>query len=436
MPKECLDCVAAMMAEGKDKAEAQKTCAIAYYKKHGMTPQEAEKMKEKFAELKDIEIFEAGTYRGKEYTDADLDTMVNNFTALKDEIKPVAVIGHDDDQDLLKKSGLASAGWMESLKKVGTKLVASFKDVPTIVADLINKRAFKRISSEIYNDYNGKGIALRRVAILGGDIPEVKTLQDIAALYSDSPEGKTTWVTLSEAAPKKEDDMTAEEVKKMQDDVTKLSEQVAALVKENETLKKGPTKPVDMDVSEMAEQLTSLSEVVAKMQEADKAKDDKIAALETKNTEIVTKLSEAEQKARKDDIKRFLSDRMKEGRLSPAQWSLGLEKFMSELDDNSVTRFGEGSKTFDLTPLGFMKKFFMSIPKNTVVRFGELGKVGSDPNLTSDDGKTAAERLSEATKKIMVENKTMKFAEAFSQAQKDNPGLAAEYQEELGQPQQ
>ena len=34
------------MSEGKSKAEAQKICAIAYYKKHGKTPQEAEKMAE------------------------------------------------------------------------------------------------------------------------------------------------------------------------------------------------------------------------------------------------------------------------------------------------------------------------------------------------------------------------------------------------------
>jgi hypothetical protein len=354
------------------------------------------------AELTDIEIFEAGTYRGKTYTDADLDTMVANFTACKDEIKPVAVIGHDEDQELLKKSGLPSAGWMESVKKVGTKLLATFKDVPKVIADLISKGAYKRISSEIYNDYNGKGYALRRVAILGGDIPEVKTLADIAALYSDSPAG-TTWVTLSEAAPKSVEGGAAA---------------APATGEENTNM--------NMDVQELAEKVTELTELVNKttaLHEADKAR---IAALEGENKKHLDKFTEAESKRKAEDIKRFCMDRMKEGRLSPALWSMGLEKFMADLDDQSIVRFGEGKKTSDLTPLEFMKKLFMAIPKNTLVRLGEVGATGPDPN-ENNSGLTAAERLTEATKGILKANPTMKYSEAFSKAQQDNPDLAKEY---------
>ena len=155
--------------------------------------------KTNLAELKDIEIFQGGTYRGRTYDDAKLDEIVKNTNEFISEIKPVAVIGHDENQDLLKKSGLFSAGWMTPVKKVGSKILASFKDVPQVVADVINKGAYKRMSSEIYNDYNGKGLAIRRVAILGGDIPEVKTLQDIAALYAESPEKETIWIGFNES---------------------------------------------------------------------------------------------------------------------------------------------------------------------------------------------------------------------------------------------
>jgi hypothetical protein len=422
-----------MMAEGKAKDEAQKMCAIQYYKQHGMTPQEAEKKMKAHAELNNIEIFEAGTYRGKTYTDADLDTMVKNFDELKGEIKPVAVIGHDENQDLLKQSGLFSAGWMESVRKVGTKLVASFKDVPQLLADLINKGAFKRISSEIYNDYNGKGLALRRVAILGGDIPEVKTLQDIAALYSDSPTGNTTWVPLAEAAPESDEKekKNMDDLKKMQEELTALSGQVTALAEENKKLKAtmetppDPKQIFDMDVQDLAEKVSYLTENIAKMQEESKAKEEKIKALETDNQATVTKLSEAEKKRKTDDIKRFVSDRMKEGRISPAIWGLGLEKFMAELDDASVSKFGEGKRTAELTPLGFMKNLILTIPRNTLVRFGELASVKIES--AQDAGTTASDKLAEATKKIMDANKDMKFTEAFSQAQRENPELATEY---------
>lgn len=41
MPQEYLDCVASAIAGGKSRAEAQKVCSIAYFRKHGKTPQQA-----------------------------------------------------------------------------------------------------------------------------------------------------------------------------------------------------------------------------------------------------------------------------------------------------------------------------------------------------------------------------------------------------------
>lgn len=489
MPKEYTDCVQRLMADGKTKAAAQKDCAIAFYKKHGISPKEAEKMSEdikKFAELShdekrnkvmealdsmskgttlreampqtypwikemfddkvvvdvggdlfeypytiaadgvvtmgepkqvqvvyeamaeltDIEIFEAGTYKGKAYTDGDLDTILQNFKDYKDEIKPVAIIGHDEDQELLKKSGLPAAGWMESVRKAGSKLVASFKDVPQVIADLVNKKAYKRISSEIYNDYNGKGLALRRVAILGGDIPEVKTLGDIVALYADNPEGNTTWVGFNEKDPAP---------------TTPAAATPAGTQKE---------VIVDMDIHELTEQVLGLNETVTKMKE-DKAADvARIKELEEKEQATVTKLSEAEQQRKEQDIKRFCTDRFREGRISPALLRLGLGQFMVGLDDNKVERFGEGPKTYDLTPLGFMKNFILSIPKNAIVKLEELGAIGADPNA-NNTGKTASERLAEGTKELMEKDKTLKYGEAFDKVQQDNPDLAKEYAAEI-----
>lgn len=371
------------------------------------------------AELNDIEVFEAGTYRGKVYDDAKLDEIVKNTNDFIDEIKPVAIIGHDEDQDLLKRSGLFSAGWMQPVKKVGQKIVASFKDVPQVLAELINKKAFKRISAEIYNDYNGKGLALRRVAILGGDIPEVKTLQDIAALYSDDArQDQTTWVTLSEAAPKSGPDVKAAEPA---------------------TPAPATREETNMDITELAEKVIDLSEKVTKMEEEGKVKDDKIKALEAEHKDTVTKLSEVEQKKKAEDIDRFCMDLMRTGRTSPALLKLGLQQFMAGLDDNEVVKFGEGAKTYDLTPLGFMKKYFMSLPANSIIRFGEVA-FGKPDAAAEDAGKTAADRLSEATNKIMAEadkaGKPLSYTVAFGEAQKANPELAKEYLADIGQPQQ
>jgi hypothetical protein len=42
MPKEYKECVKSYVDKGKSKKEAQKICAISYYKKHGRTPQQDE----------------------------------------------------------------------------------------------------------------------------------------------------------------------------------------------------------------------------------------------------------------------------------------------------------------------------------------------------------------------------------------------------------
>jgi hypothetical protein len=44
MPAEYMHCMETMMKEGKGKDEAQKVCSISYYKRHGHTPQQDEKM--------------------------------------------------------------------------------------------------------------------------------------------------------------------------------------------------------------------------------------------------------------------------------------------------------------------------------------------------------------------------------------------------------
>ncbi len=344
----------------------------------------------KFAELQDIEVFEAGTYRGVTYDDAKLDEIVKNTNEFLSEIKPVAVIGHDEEQDLLKQSGLFSAGWMLPVKKVGTKIVASFKDVPQVLAELINKGAFKRISSEIYNNYNGKGLALRRVAILGGDIPEVKTLQDIAALYAEEPHGETTWLDFHEGEPE-------------------------SIRKEKE-----------MEATKLQEQITTLSEAVTKLQEEGKAKDERIKALESEKEAAITKLSETQKAQKKTEIHNFCETLKRDGKVIPAMQDLGLESFMESLDDGSIRKFAEdkdGKKVDELSQLGFMKKFLDSFGK--IVHFGEAA--GSAKGAATGDDKKA--KRDAALAKYKEEHPNTSSAAAWKAVSKQNPELFAPEEE-------
>lgn len=138
-------------------------------------------------DLRGVEIFDVGTWNGRQWTDQDLDEMVANFGALRGVVDPPAKLGHSDQQELLEREGYPAAGWVEALYRDGTKLVADFARVPRKVADLIAAGAYRKVSSEIFLTLTvGEQIfhhVLAGVAFLGEELPAVKTLSDIVALY-------------------------------------------------------------------------------------------------------------------------------------------------------------------------------------------------------------------------------------------------------------
>jgi len=280
------------------------------------------------AELTGIEIFAVGTHRGQEYTHAHLDEMVGNFVALGSKIKPTLVVGHSEDQKLLADSGIPSAGWASGVRKVGDKLLADFKDVPEVLAELIKRGAYKRVSSEIYTNFkDGKkavGHALRRVAILGGEIPEVKTLQDVAALYADGQ--PTAWVNFDEVDVEKP---TKEDTKMDEKEIQQLKEEKAA---------------ADARAKKAEDELVKLSE--------EKAASDKAA--------------------RRASVEAKVEGLVKQGKLTPAM-KPGFVCLMETLGESGVIKFGEK----DVQPVDLFEEVVI---KNlgVAVKLGEQAATGKD----------------------------------------------------------
>lgn len=149
---------------------------------------------QEFGECKNVQIFALGQTESKDYKEKDLEKIVENFKKLNETHRPpMVVLGHGEDQGFLQKSGLPAAGWVTNLWVKGKKLYADFKDVPKQVVKVIKKGAYKFPSVEIYRNfmYNNEsfGPVLRRVALLGADIPRIKSLNDVAARYEEFGEG-------------------------------------------------------------------------------------------------------------------------------------------------------------------------------------------------------------------------------------------------------
>ena len=148
----------------------------------------------------DIDIFQAGSWGEGEWTVGHLDQMVANFQALAPVVKVPVKLGHDDKQILAQKDGQPALGWVTALWRAGDKLRATIAHVPQTLLDLIAKGRYRRLSSEIYPRWEHTGAeaklrtgttgpALSAVALLGADIPEVKSLDDLATLLASEPAG-------------------------------------------------------------------------------------------------------------------------------------------------------------------------------------------------------------------------------------------------------
>lgn len=154
-----------------------------------------------------VEIFATGEFNGERWTLRDLAEIARNFNELgpsrKNLLKAPVVLGHEETQEFLERTDLPAAGWPSRVwvkpyrdPRTGAVegiLKADFAEVPAQIAGLINSRAYRKVSAEIYDDFrddfgHSHGKALRRVSLLGGEIPKVKRLADIPlARFSESP---------------------------------------------------------------------------------------------------------------------------------------------------------------------------------------------------------------------------------------------------------
>ena len=143
-----------------------------------------------------VEILAVGKWNGSQvrmYTKETLQNIAKSFKSLLTNgelnYEPPLKLGHDEKQKLIQESGYPSIGWVSALKVKGDKLVADFKDVPKRLAEVIKAGGYKKVSSELYFDYKIGGktwpAVLKAVSLLGADVPAVKTIADICAMYHD-----------------------------------------------------------------------------------------------------------------------------------------------------------------------------------------------------------------------------------------------------------
>lgn len=147
-------------------------------------------------EIKDVEIFQVGTWKGTKYTSKDLDQIVDNFQ--NGVLEPYITIDHNPKAtaQLADAVKALSLGFVSALRRVGDKLIADFKQVPKTIAELITKGALKKRSVELWEFYRTGGgekymNVLEAVTFHGANgVPALNTLSDVMRLYELQPQAE------------------------------------------------------------------------------------------------------------------------------------------------------------------------------------------------------------------------------------------------------
>ena len=145
-------------------------------------------------DIKDVEIFHVGNFRGKDWTEKDIDTFIDTFS--KGIVTPTLTIDHN--QNLTDKIAndffnTLSLGVVSSLKKVGNSLKADFVRVPKLIGDFIKSGALKQRSIEFFRKYKtnaGETVnnLLTGVTFFGNNLtglPAVDKLSDLMSFFKN-----------------------------------------------------------------------------------------------------------------------------------------------------------------------------------------------------------------------------------------------------------
>lgn len=201
-------CVPALISEGKEHAQAVAACSRMHEEFQKITNPEMREttsvqsgapvininlgnFKLETKQIKDVEIMRTGRFKGAEYTEKDLDQFIENFNNRIAE--PVLTIDHDEKltDNVAKEFKVAALGYVEKLKRVGDRLYADFRQVPKLIAELIEAGPLKQRSIEFFKVFKtSSGQTLKNVltgvTFFGTGLPAVAGMSDLMQFFKDN----------------------------------------------------------------------------------------------------------------------------------------------------------------------------------------------------------------------------------------------------------
>lgn len=348
-----------------------------------------------------IEIFRAGRQRDssgeeREWSETDLDEIVKNYDPRHHEAP--AVIGHP-------KEDHPAWAWTEALKREGKILFAKLRDAVPEFAEMVRQGMFKKRSAAFYVHPK---LNLKHIGFLGAKAPAVKGLADIKF----SSEGVI--VEFGDEPQKEKKGGTKMGLKDLLKGIfTRAIDEIP----EDQLQVVSPKTFTEAEVKER-ERLAA--------EKASKDFSEKEKGIKDREAAVAAQEKEAKKKSLSD----FCEGLLKAGKLTPAmtKQGMGLVSFLEVAAGiPAEIEFGETGQRKKQTPLDFAKSFLEGLPK--IVEYSEIARRDKDV----DGAGQAGAKLEVIIRQKMAANKVLSYNTAFTEAQAENPDLAKEYMQEIGQ---
>lgn len=266
---------------------------------------------------KGVQIFSTGKWNDSNYTLEDLNDMVISFDATKAGINPHLKLGHNKEQELLKKDGLPAAGYIDRVYVQGEKLYADFTDIPRKIYKLLEAGAYKKVSIEMFSKVKIKGQEFKNlitaVALLGADTPGVMDLDNIMEMY-ETDETPISYELEFTTITRKESDMPTKE---------ELRAEIEAELK------------AEADAEKASALEAQLKEFAAK----DKSKEEELATLKQFKADAEKKAIEDALKVKEAEVKTFVT-----GLKADKLCSVAMEPIITQLLSDDVKEFSVKDK--------------------------------------------------------------------------------------------
>jgi hypothetical protein len=371
-------------------------------------PRKKKNFEDKVMETFDIKeriIFSAGVHNGDLYTEDDLAQIEIAFNECKGKLRPPLKLGHNELQELWQNDGMPSIGWIDNVKKVGADLVADFIKVPKTIYELITAGAYRTVSAEIYWNAVIEGkkypYALKALALLGADIPAVKSVSDILSLYKAEAMAyaeldKCEVKTYEGSTPDKEIDMenkTPEVIEEKKEEVVVVEE------KKEEVIETPPATDTKPNLEEVVAKLERVVETLSQKKTAHEARiaelSEKLTTAEKNYADATDTIKKGEEAKKYADLEAKVNSLIVEKKLMPAQKE-PVMKLLSEIPLGKSYKEGELDTTVESLLFSIFKANAASslntkenseagAPSDATDEMAQINKISKDKGISYKD---------------------------------------------------